>query len=146
MKRALTRLSPPLLVLSVAVVAAGVAVNDGFALSLRTAPAVVLMSAGLAGVANHVRERSLESLQLATKRWWTLALAAFVPYALVASPAEESAAAVSEAVSESPFAATLEVVAGALVLCAVAVTVLYGFARYGIHADGPSPEERVLED
>ncbi|WP_255169835.1 DUF1467 domain-containing protein [Natrononativus amylolyticus] len=146
MNRTLARVSPPTLVVFVAVVAAGVAVNDGFAFSLRTAPAILLMAAGLAGVASQAGERSLDSLQLATKRWWLLAVAAFIPYALVTAPATESATAVGDAVAGPMLATTLEAVAGALVLCAIAITVLYGLASYGIHPGGPSPEERVLRE
>lgn len=141
MNRAFTRVSPPTVLVFVAIVAVGVAVNDGFAFSLRTAPAVLLMSVGLAGVANRAGELSLESLGPAAKRWWLFALAAFLPYALVAAPASEPAAAAGSA-----FGALLEATAGALVLCAVAVTVLYGFARYGIHPGRPAPEERILDD
>lgn len=146
MNRAFTRVSPPTVLVFVAVVAAGVAVNDGFAFSLRTAPAVLLMSVGLAGVATRAGDRSLESLGPAAKRWWLLALAAFVPYALVTDPAGEPAAAVGDGVAGPALGALLEATAGALVLCAVAITVLYGFARYGIHPGRPSPEERILND
>lgn len=133
-------------VLSIAAVATGVAINTGFEPTLRTIPALLLVSAGLAGVANHVADRHVEHLQRTTHRWWLFAFTTFLPYGLVTAPSSESAAAVGDAFSGPVVGTTLEAVAGASILCAVAVTVLYGFASYGIHPGRPSPEDRILDD
>lgn len=131
---------------SVAVAALGVASNSSLDSPARLLPAVVLVSLGVAGVATAARDYDVDRLAVATRRWWTLALAAFLPYALVVAPASDEAAALGEAVAGTPVPLALEAVAGAVVTCAVAVTVLYGFASYGIHPGRPSPEERVLGD
>ncbi len=131
--------------ISAGFVALGVAVNDGFAPSLRTVPALLLIVAGLFGVASSVGDWPVDTLRRATRRWWMLAFAAFLPYGLATAPSSEDAAAVGDAFS-GPAVAALEAVAGAAVLCAVTVTVLYWFASYGIHPGRPTPEERVLGD
>ncbi|ELY97959.1 DUF1467 family protein [Natrialba asiatica] len=131
---------------SAGTVAIGVMINTGFPAAVRTVPAVLLIAAGLFGVVRSVRGRSVDSLRRAARRWWVLAFAAFLPYGLATAPSNEQAAAVGEAFS-GPIATTaLEGIAGATILCAVAVTVLYWFARYGIHPGRPTPEERILDD
>lgn len=144
MPRTGPRQSIPLVAGSVAIVAAGVAVNTAFNTTLRTVPALLLIALGVAGVTSTAREYGTDRLERTAKRWWLLAFAAFLPYALVTAPDSESAAAVADAVADPTATLVLESVAGALVLCAVSMTVLYGFARYGIHPGRPTPEERVL--
>lgn len=134
----------PLLVGSVSVVAVGVAVNTGLDSPYRLVPFLLLTAAGVAGVANAARDYTADRLRLAAKRWWTFAFVAFLPYGLATAPASESAAAVGEAFAGPIVGIVLESVVGAAVCCAVAITVLYGFATYGIHPGRPSPEERVL--
>lgn len=134
------------LVGSVAVTAAGVATADGIVLSVRTVPALFLMAAGIAGIADLARDHSVPRLERAVKRWWLAAFGAFLPYGLATAPASESAVAVGEAISGPIATVVLEAVAGGLVLGAVTMTVLYGFARYGIHPSAPTPEERILDD
>ncbi|WP_265111326.1 DUF1467 domain-containing protein [Halosolutus halophilus] len=136
----------PLLVGSVAAVALGVAINAGLDSPYRLAPALLLTALGIAGVTNAARDYTPDRLRLATKRWWVLAFVAFLPYGLVAAPESESAAAVGDAVAGPLATLALESIAGAVICCAVAITVLYGFATYGIHPGRPSPEERVLDD
>ncbi|WP_049924092.1 hypothetical protein [Halopiger djelfimassiliensis] len=131
---------------SVAAVAAGVAVNAGLESPYRLVPALLLTVLGVACVTAAVRDYSVDRLRLMTKRWWTLAFVTFLPYALVAAPESDAATALSDAVAGSPVPLALEAIAGAAVCCAVAVTVLYGFAVYGLHPGRPSPEERVLAD
>nr|WP_246973504.1 DUF1467 domain-containing protein [Natribaculum luteum] len=138
-------MSTLLLAVSAGVVALGVTVNDGFAPTLRTIPALLLVVAGLFGIASSVSDWPVDTLRRATRRWWILAFAAFLPYGLATAPSNESAAAVGDAFS-GPAVAALEAVAGAAALCAVTVTVLYLFASYGIHPGRPTPEERVLGD
>lgn len=134
------------LVGSVAIVAVGVAGNTGFDTSLRTVPALLLIAAGIAGVTGTAREFGTVRLRRAAKRWWLLAFATFLPYALATAPDGEAAAAVGDAFAAPIVGLVLESVAGATALCAVSMTVLYGFARYGIHPGRPTPEERVLTD
>ncbi|WP_254862817.1 DUF1467 domain-containing protein [Halovivax gelatinilyticus] len=136
----------PFLIGSIAITAAGVSVADGGALSIRTVPALVLISIGVAGIARLGADRSVDQLERSVTWWWTGAFAAFVPYALVMAPSSETAAAVGGIFGGSVTTAALEAVAGALVLCAVSMSVLYVFARYGIHPGSPTPEERVLND
>lgn len=131
---------------AVAIVAAGVAVNTAFSTPFRMAPALLLMTFGIAGVTSTVREHSTRRLRRTAKRWWLLAFATFLPYALVAAPESDAAAAVGDALAGSGVAIALEAVAGATVLCAVSMTALYGFAWYGVHPGRPTPEERVLSD
>ena len=131
---------------SVAIVAVGVAGNTGFDTPLRTVPALLLIAVGVAGVTSTAREFETARLRRAAKRWWLLAFATFLPYALATAPDSESAAAVGDALAGSVPRLVLESVAGATVLCAVSMTILYGFARYGIHPGRPTPEERVLTD
>ena len=144
MYRPVSALVPPRLVGSIAIVSVGVAINTGLNSTYRLLPALLLVAVGVAGVAGAARTYSVDRLRLATKRWWALAFVAFLPYALVTAPASESAAAVGDALAEPPVPLALESVAGAVACCAVALTVLYGFASYGIHPGRPSPEERVL--
>ncbi|MDS0474187.1 hypothetical protein [Natrinema sp. 1APR25-10V2] len=143
-----TGLSPsvPRLVGGVVLVAAGVTVNAGFDSPLRMLPALLLIAVGIASVTSTAREHGPGRLRNGAKRWWLLALAAFVPYGLATAPDTESAAAVGDAFAGPVVGTALEAVAGAMVLCAVSMTVLYGFARYGIHPGRPTPEERVLTD
>ena len=129
---------------SVAIVAVGVAINSGLDSPYRLFPALLLIAAGVAGVANAARSHGVDRLRLTTHRWWAAAFAAFLPYALVTAPGSESAAAVGDAVAGPGVPLALEAIAGATVCCAVALTVLYGLASYGIHPGRPSPEERVL--
>lgn len=138
--------SIPRLAGSVAIVAAGVAVNLVFDSPLRMVPALLLVALGVAGVTSTAREYGTARLRRTAKRWWLLAVATFIPYALVTAPAGESAAAVSDALAGPITALALEAVAGATVCCAVSMTVLYGVAWYGLHPGRPSPEERVLAD
>lgn len=146
MNRPFTFPPRPVLVGSVALVAVGVASNIGLDSPYRLLPSLLLMTLGVAGVANAVRDYGVDRLRLATRRWWAVAFVAFLPHALVAAPASDSATAVGDALAVPPIPLVLESVAGAVVCCAVAVTVLYGFASYGIHPGRPSPEERVLAD
>ncbi|SEQ41239.1 hypothetical protein [Natrinema salaciae] len=146
MPRTGPRPSIPRLVGSVAIVAAGVAVNIGFDSPLRTVPALLLVALGVAGVTSTAREYSTARLRRTAKHWWLLAFATFVPYALANAPASESAAAVGDAFAGPIAGLALEAVAGATVCCAVAMTVLYGVAWYGLHPGRPTPEERVLTD
>lgn len=75
-----------------------------------------------------------------------MAFVTFLPYALATAPESDSAAAVGAAF-DGPFVSlALQSIAGAMIYCAVAMTVLYGFARYGIHPGRSSPEERILAD
>ncbi|WP_408959105.1 hypothetical protein [Natrinema sp. 74] len=143
-----TGLSPPVprLVGGVALVAVGVAGNAAFDAPLRTVLALVLIALGVAGVTSTAREHGPARLRTDAKRWWLLALAAFVPYGLATAPDSESAAAVGDAFAGPVVGLALEAVAGAIVLCAVSMTVLYGLARYGVHPGRPTPEERILTD
>lgn len=131
---------------SVAVVAVGVASNTGLETPYRLLPALLLTAAGVAGIATAAREYGVDRLRLATKRWWAMAFAAFLPYALATAPADDSAAAVGAAFTGPIVSLALRSIAGAVVCCAAALTALYGFALYGIHPGRPSPEERVLAD
>ncbi|SFS34852.1 DUF1467 domain-containing protein [Halostagnicola kamekurae] len=133
------------LAVSAGVVALGVAVNDGFAPSLRTVLALAITAVGLFGIGIVVRDRSLESLRLAAGQFWAGAFVAFLPYGLATSPNSEAAAALGDAFAGPLAFVALEAVAGAGVLCATLVTVLYAFASYGIYPGRPTPEERVLE-
>ncbi|WP_343205498.1 DUF1467 domain-containing protein [Natrarchaeobius oligotrophus] len=93
-----------------------------------------------------VRDRPIDALRSAARRWWALAFVAFLPYALATAPSSERADAVGDVLSGPVATAALEAVAGAAVLAAVSVTVLYWFATYGIHPGRPTPEERVLNE
>ncbi|QSW98056.1 DUF1467 domain-containing protein [Haloterrigena alkaliphila] len=146
MPRPFSAPSGSLLAGSVALVAVGIAVNTGLESPLRLLPSLLLTTLGIAGVANGARDYGVERLRLTTKRWWAGAVVAFIPYALVAAPASDSAAAVGDVFVGTTIPLVLEATAGAVVCCAVATTVLYGFASYGIHPGRPSPEERVLSD
>ncbi|PCR90544.1 hypothetical protein [Natrinema ejinorense] len=138
--------SIPLLAGSLATVAAGVAVNTGFETSVRTLPALFLIALGVAGVTSTTREYGRARLRHTAKRWWLLAFATFVPYALATAPASDAAAAVGEAFAGPIVGLVLESLAGATVLCAVSTTVLYCVACYGLHPGRPTPEDRVLVD
>lgn len=131
---------------SVAIVALGVAGNTGFDSPIRTIPALLLIALGVAGITSTTTEASTAQLRRAAKRWWLLAFAAFLPYGLATAPDSKSAAAVGDAFAGPVVGLVLEPVAGATVLCAVSMSVLYGFAWYGIHPGRPTPEERVLAD
>lgn len=146
MRRPFLASSTLLVLVSAGLVALGIAVNDDFAPSVRTILALCLVVTGLVGVVSSVGDRSADSIRLATKRWWTFAFAIFLPYGLATAPSSEQAAAVGDVFSGSLALATLEATAGAAVLCAVAVTVLHWFARYGIYPGRPAPEERILSD
>jgi hypothetical protein len=130
----------------VAIVATGVAVNTGFDTSARTVPALLLIALGVAVVTNTVRESSTAQLRRGAKRWWLLAFVTFLPYALATAPDSESAAAVGDAFAGPIVGLALASIAGAMVCIAVSMTVLYGFAWYGIHPGRPTPEERILAD
>ncbi|SIR96812.1 DUF1467 domain-containing protein [Natronorubrum thiooxidans] len=146
MTRPFSSSTVPRLVGSVAVVAVGVAVNTGLESPSRLLLGLVLIALGIAGVASAARNYSVDRLRLATQRWWTIALGSFLPYALATAPASDSAAAVGSAFAGPTVSLALESVAAAVVCCAVALTVLYGFAHYGIHPGRRSPEERILAD
>ncbi len=134
----------PVRVAAAAIVAAGVAVNTGFGSPFRTLPALLLIAVGVAVLTNAARDHAASRLRRTAKGWWLVAFAAFLPYGLSTAPESESAAAVGEAFSGPVVGLAVESLAGATVVCAVAMTVLYGFARYGVHPGRPSPEERVL--
>lgn len=144
MRRTLLTSSTVPVTISAGIVALGVAVNDGFFPSLRTVIAFFLVVVGLAGVAGSVGDRSIDSIRLASRRWWMIAFATFLPYGLATAPSSAEAAAVGDAFSGPIAVSALEGVAGAAVLCAVAVTVLYWFASHGVYPGRPSPEERVM--
>ena len=130
---------------SVALVAAGVAINTGLESPSRLVPSLLLVAVGVAGIATIARDYGVDRLRATAKRWWGAAFVAFLPYALATAPARDSAAAVGNAFAVPPVPLLLESIAGAIVCCAVTMTVLYGFASYGIHPGRPSPEERVLD-
>ena len=130
--------SIPVLTGSVAIVATGVAVNTGFDTSGRTVPALLLIALGVAGVTSTARESSTAQLRRGAKRWWLLAFAAFLPYALATAPDSESAAAVGDVFAGPVVGLALESIAGAMVCCAVSMTVLYAFAWYGVHPGRPT--------
>lgn len=125
-------------------VAAGVAIHGAFASPIRVLPALVLTGIGLYGVASFVGERSIEFLRYATKRAWSIAIVAVIPYGLATAPSTEEAAAAGELFAGPIAGVASEAVAGAAILSAVAITVVYAMARYGVHPDRPTPEERVL--
>ncbi|MFC6768807.1 hypothetical protein ACFQE6_28490, partial [Natrinema soli] len=89
--------SIPFLAGSVAIVALGVAGNTGFDSPRRTIPALLLIALGVAGVTSTTREYSTTQLRHTAKRWWLLAFATFLPYALATAPDSEEAAAVGDA-------------------------------------------------
>lgn len=127
-------------------VAIGVLSNSTVASPLRTGPAFLLVVIGLYIVVSYNSERRLDQLRDTTRRWWMLALAAFVPYGIVAAPSSEQAAAVGAALQGTLAVAILEATAGAAILCAISVTTLYAMASYGVHPGRPTPEERLLDD
>lgn len=131
---------------SLALVSVGVAGNPGLEPTLRTVPALVPLALGLACLANVVAEYPLERLRHTARRWWIVAFAAFLPYALATAPSSPSATAAASALSEAGVVPALEAFAGGTALCAITTTVVYGFAAYGLHPGAPSPEERVLEE
>lgn len=146
MHRPLPDSTSALLAGAVATVACGIAVHLHFGSPVGTLPGLLFVAVGLFGVTTRLAEAPLERLRHDATRWWALAFVAFVPYGLASSPGTDAAAAVGEAFTASVAGTALEAVAGATVLCAVAVTVLYGFARYGLYPGRPTPEERVLND
>lgn len=146
MTRPLAISPSPLVVVSVAIVAVGIAVNDGFDSVVRSVPALVLTAAGLVGVTSTVSTRSVDRLRRSTRRWWLVAFASVLPYGLVTAPSSEAAVSVGEAISGPIPGFVLEAVAGAALLCAVAVTAVFGVASYGLHPGRPTPEERILND
>lgn len=131
---------------SLAIVALGVASNIGLDSPYRLVPAFLLVTVGIAGITNAARDYGIDRLRVATTRWWAVAFVTFLPYGLATAPATDSAAAVGSAFAGPIVSLALQSIAGAVVCCAVSLTVLYGFARYGIHPDRPSPEERILAD
>lgn len=146
MTRAFARSTLPVLVGSAAFVAVGIAVNDGFESVARSVPGFVLTAAGLVGVTSAIADYPLDRLRRSTRRWWLLAVASFLPYGLTTAPADRTASTVGDALAVSPLPVLFEAVAGAAFLCAVAVSVVFGFATYGIHPGRPTPEDRVLGD
>lgn len=138
--------APLSLVASVGVAAVGVGINTGLDAPYRLFPALLLLAVGVAGVTDAAREYGVDRLRVAAKRWWAVAFVAFLPYALATAPESDAAAAVGDAFAGPIVGLALESIAGALVCCAIALTVLYAFARYGVHPGRPSPEERVLSD
>lgn len=129
---------------AVATVAAGIAIHLHVGVPLGTLPALVLVGLGLTTVTSRVATLPVEHLRRHAVRWWGFAVVGFVPYGLLAPPEPATGGTAGAA---GPLAGTaLEAAAGALVCCAVAVTVLYGFARYGLYPGRPTPEERVLND
>lgn len=136
----------PVFLASIAAVVTGVAVNIGLDSPFRQVLAVVLIATGVAGIASTASEHTVDRLRAETRRWWVVAFVAFLPYGLATAPANDSAAAVG-ALFAGPIAAlAVESIAGAMVCCAIAITVLYGFATLGMHPGRPSPEERLLDD
>lgn len=133
-------------VASTAITAAGVAIAEGPVLTGRSVLALALMAVGVAGVSSLAADHSVAELGAAVRRWWLVALGAFLPYALAVAPTSESAAAVGDAFDGPLTIVALEAVAGALVLVAVTLSVLYAFARQGIHPGAPTPEERILDE
>lgn len=131
---------------STAVAAVGVAIADGPVLSGRSVFALALMAVGVAGVSSLAADRSVAELRSTVRRWWVVAFVGFLPYALATAPASESAAAVGDAFDGPVAIVALEAVAGALVLGAVTLSVLYAFATQGIHPGAPTPEERILDE
>lgn len=128
------------------IVAAGVAVHGALESPVRLLPAFVLACLGLYGVARFASRRSADRLRLATRRAWLIAIVAGIPYGLATAPSNDRAEAMGEVFS-GPFAGVAsEAVAGAAVLCAVTITVVYAIARYGVHPGRPTPEERVLNE
>ncbi|MFC7232195.1 DUF1467 domain-containing protein [Saliphagus sp. GCM10025308] len=133
-------------VTSATLVAAGVAISNGWTLtpSVRSIAALCLVTVGLAGIASEVSERPLEGVHRAAVRWWAVAFVAFLPYGLVTAPSSEGATAISDSLSAAIPLVAFEVGAGSAFLCATAVTALYAMARYGVHPGRPRPEERIL--
>lgn len=129
-----------------ALVAAGVAVHGALESPVRVLPALVLTCVGLHGVARFAGDRPAEHLRLATRRAWLVAIVAAIPYGLATAPSDERAAAAGEAFTGPVVGVATEAVAGAAILCAVTITVVYAIARYGIHPGRPTPEERVLNE
>lgn len=131
---------------SVPLVAFGVASIEGFTPSIRSLLGLALVVAGVFGTTRAVGNRPVDALWAAARRWWAVAFVSFLPYGLATAPANEGAEAVGEAFADPTALAALEAIAGAAVLCAVAITTLSALASYGIHPGSPSPEERVLEE
>ncbi|QFU82925.1 DUF1467 domain-containing protein [Natronorubrum aibiense] len=131
---------------AVSIIAVGITINTGLDAPFRLLLGLGLTALGVAVIARSAQNYSVDRLRLATQRWWAVAFVSFLPYALVAAPASDSAAAVGETVASPALSLALESVAAAVVCCAVALTVLYGFAQYGIHPGRPSPEKRILVD
>lgn len=130
----------------VGLVAAGVAVHGAVTSPVRTLPALALTCVGLYGVARVAGGRSVEQLRFDAKRSWLFAVAAVIPYGLATAPSNERAAATGEAFSGPVAGLATEAVAGAVLLCAVTITVVYAIAVYGVHPGRPTPEERVLNE
>lgn len=146
MSQALSRRRSSLFVGSIVAVVVGVAVNTGLDSSYRLAIVLALIAAGVAGITSSARGYTADRLRTETRRWWIVALVTFIPYGLLTAPTSESAAAVGEPFSGPIASLAVESIAGGTVCCAVAMTVLYGFASYGLHPGRPSPEERLLDD
>lgn len=107
---------------------------------------VLATALGAAGLTRYVDGHDRDALYRATRRWWLLAGAAFVPYGLSVAPASDSAAAVGAALSGPAIGVLVEVAAGATALAAVVVSVSAAAERLGVRPDGTTPEERVLGD
>lgn len=131
-----------MIAVSLTLIAIGIAGNTGLDSQYRFLSTFLLMAIGLFGIANSARDYTTTQLRIATKRWWLLSVATFIPYGLIATSVSEPAA--GTAVPGAITMLTLESIAGAVVCCAAAITVLYGFATFGVHPGQTSPEERIL--
>lgn len=107
---------------------------------------VLATALGAAGLTRYVDDHDRDALYRATRRWWLLAGAAFVPYGLSVAPANDSAATVGAAFSGPVAGPAVEIAAGATVLAAVIVTISAAGARFGVRPGDPTLEERVLGD
>ncbi|WP_252700227.1 DUF1467 domain-containing protein [Natronosalvus vescus] len=146
MSKGHSTLSATSLVASTGLVAIGVAINSGLEPSVRTVPALFVISIGLVGIVSGVSHRPLDQLRRSTKRWWLVAFVAFLPYGIVAAPSSAGSAALGEALSEVLPTTIFEAVAGATLLCAISITALYAMGLYGIHPGRPAPEDRLLSE
>lgn len=127
---------------SLTLIAIGIAGNTGLDSQYRFLSTFLLMAVGLFGIVNSARNYTTTQLHIATKRWWLLSVTTFIPYGLIATSTSEPTA--GTALPDTIAMLTLESIAGAVVCCAVAITVLYGFATFGVYPGQPSPEERIL--
>lgn len=141
-----SRSLPLSLLISTAVLAAGLVLYAAFVSPFRVLPAALLTVVGLYGVAAAVSTYTIDRLRSTTRRWWFVAVVAFLPYGFATAPATGEAESLGAAISGTVAATALEVTAGTLVLAAVAITVVYASARYGVHPGRPTPEERILNE